>query len=199
MDILVLGDEAMAQYHPLSRVREGIEISLKGLGKAEFCTEYHKLVLQELKKYPVIISYIDAFRQLSGFDEILADYILEGGCILALHNGIITPEGSRLESIYGGNFVTHPHYCELEYITADYYWGKEERFVLAEEPYMIRRTGGHLQVFLWFMYENTRHEAGWLRKAGKVKVLYLAPGHDERTVRDVRFQKLLYHSITKII
>lgn len=197
--ILVLGDEERACYHPLGRVKKGIEEALGNLGKIEFCTDYNKWTPQELRRFPVLISYIDDYKQLQGFDDILVEYILKGGYVIALHNGIITPKGSRLEGVYGGRFVTHPPYCELEYIVDEKFLGNEKKkMILEEEPYMIHRIGKDLEEFLWFIYKNKKYVAGWFRRVGKGKILYLAPGHDERTVGNCQFQKLLYSCIMRV-
>ena len=113
--IMILGDEEQAPYHPLSRVLPGIREALESLGEISVCTDYRGLTISDLQLYDCIISYLDDYRHLNGFDDILADYLACGGRLLALHNGIISRAGSKLEKAYGGNFVTHPPRCLLAY------------------------------------------------------------------------------------
>lgn len=194
MKLLVLGDEKKAPYHPLGRMLGGIYQSLHEEGELTVSVGYQKLSLDELKKYDGIISYIDCYQSLGGYDDVLADYIEQGGRYLALHNGILTAEGSRLEAALGGNFVTHPAYCQLTY-----YLRGEKLFTIGEEPYMVRQTDERNQVFLEFSLEGKRYPAGWYRRSQKGFAAYLAPGHDERTGENAGFQKLLRQTLRELL
>lgn len=200
--ILILGDEEKAPYHPLSRVLPGIRNALSEMGQIDACTEYSNLKIEQLNQYTGIISYLDNYKQLEGFDDILAEYIIQGGKVLALHNGIITLERSRLEQAYGGNFITHPPYCLLEYHVENKkknQWNCGKLFCMEEEPYMVQRFDEKSEVFMRFKYKETLYDAGWYREYYKGRVVYLAPGHDERTAQQDVFQKVLRGCMSYLI
>lgn len=186
MRILILGDEEKAIYHPLSGVSSGVVKALQEKGACEISTDYRGMEQEDLKEYGAVISYIDNYTDEGGFGDKLAGYIEEGGRVLALHNGIITPEKSRLEQLYGGNFITHPPYCELRY-----YLDERLICVMEEEPYMVRQTDGMNDIFLRYEKEGKKYPAGWSRNAGKGRICFLAPGHDEKTAGRSEFREML--------
>ena len=194
MKLLILGDEKTAIYHPLSGVSGDIVKVLQEIGECEVSSGYRTLAPEELKKYEAVISYIDNYTDEGGLGDRLAAYIEEGGRVLALHNGIITPQGSRLEQVYGGNFITHPPYCELRY-----YLGDELFCTMDEEPYMVRQTDDHNEIYLWFELDGKKYPAGWNRNAGKGRVCYLSPGHDGRTAGKKEFQDLLMRAVKHML
>lgn len=190
MKILVIGDEERAVYHPLGRLVEGIYRGLETAAGMTFQTEYRKLTKEDLSAYDVVISYIDSYQTLGSYVDVLAGYIEEGGHFLALHNGIISEDGSSLEKALGGNFIDHPPYCELTY----YRYG-EKLCTMGEEAYMVRQTDDKNEIFLEFEYEGVRYPAGWYRRSGKGVAAYLAPGHDEKTGERESFQTLLRETV----
>lgn len=193
MKLLILGDEETAIYHPLSGVSGEVVKVLRGMGECVVSAGYRRMMLEELKKYDVVISYIDNYTDEGGFGDKLAAYIEEGGRVLALHNGIITPAESRLERAYGGNFITHPPYRELWYYLGDELFG-----VMEEEPYMVRQTDENNEIFLWFEMDGKKYPAGWYRNSGMGKVCYLSPGHDGRTAGKKEFQELLRIAVKRL-
>lgn len=196
--ILILGDEEQAPYHPLSRVLPGTREALESLGEISVCTDYRGLTISDLQLYDFIISYLDDYRHLNGFDDILADYLACGGRLLALHNGIISRAGSKLEKAYGGNFVTHPPRCLLAYRTAKRAeWLGVKAFKLEEEAYMVRQLDSKNQIFLTFHYQGEDYPAGWCRNYKKGRMIYLAPGHDEKTAESKTFRRLLRECVIK--
>lgn len=194
--ILLLADEKRAPYHPVSRVARGIEQALSDVGRLEICTEHRGMDVGRLRQYDAVISYLDTYKELDGLDDVLADHIGTGGKILALHNGIITERGSRLEAAYGGNFITHPPGGDLLFESGS--WLGEERFMLTEEPYMVSMYDTGNRVFLTFEYEGEKYPAGWCRRWKKGSMIYLSPGHDERTAGDTKFQEILKKCIRKL-
>lgn len=189
MNVLILGDTQNALYHPLDQVEQGLNQALLGIGNIHVCSEYKQFGIQELLQYDVIISYLDNYKQLEGFDDVLEEYAAAGGKLLALHNGIITSASSKLEAVYGGRFITHPPRCELEFITSG--WAGQETICLNEEPYMVETKDKDNQVFLQFEYQGNRYDAGWVRRYKKGFSMYLEPGHDQKTTEKKEFQKLL--------
>ena len=194
--IMILGDEEQAPYHPLSRVLPGIREALESLGEISVCTDYRGLTISDLQLYDCIFSYLDDYRHLNGVDDILADFLACGGRLLALHNGIISRAGSKLEKAYGGNFVTHPPRCLLAYRTAT--WPGDKEFQLEEEPYIVRQLDSEKQIFLTFQYQGEDYPAGWCRNYKKGRMIYLALGHDEKTAESKTFRRLLRECVIEL-
>lgn len=204
MSILILGDEERAVYHPLSRVRTALQKILGMQDKVYVETEYHRMTIRDLKQYAVIVSYIDAYRNMGSFADALADYICDGGKVLALHNGIISPAQSRLELMLGGNFVTHPSRRLLQFhMDEDVRLLQQEEsfadFKLFEEPYVVRQTDDRNHVFLSFRNDGQDYPAGWIRRSGKGTVMYLAPGHDGEAFRNTVFCRILSMCINRLL
>lgn len=190
--ILLLGDAASAIYHPLPQVETGLRQAVDGLGALDVRTDYHAMTCGTLRDYDLVISYIDTFPEMGTFEMELARYIRGGGRVLALHNGIITPEEGPLAQCYGGVFLTHPEYQPLRYcVEPRNGWLELEDFVMPEEPYMVRQLDRENHVFLSFLLEGAAYPAGWVRRAEQGTVLYLAPGHDARTAGNPVFIRLL--------
>lgn len=194
MEILIIGDEKEAPYHPLGRIIGGIYKALEKECRLTVSTSYKNFSCENLNKYDGLISYIDSYQNLEGYDQVLAEYILHGGRFLALHNGIISKQGSDLEKALGGNFVTHPPYCKLTF-----YQQGERLAEFGEEAYMVSQIDDKNDIFLEFEYEGKRYPGGWYRRSGKGKVAYLAPGHDERTGNRQEFQNLLKRTVRELL
>ena len=192
--ILILGDNQRAVYHPLDRMLPGMEKALAGY-EILAVTDYLTMNAQELTEAaPLMISYIDNYQENGNFDEVLEEYLRLGGKIIALHCGLINREGSILEEAYGGNFITHPAYRNLHYsVSGDCGWISAGSFSFGEEPYQIRQTLGEKKHFLAYTDDEGEctDTAGWVRKYHRGAVMYLQPGHDERTADNTDFQQML--------
>lgn len=194
MKILILGDEERAPFHPLGQMARGIYSALQADADLTFTTAYKELTVKDLREYDMVLSYIDSYQTMEGYDNTLADYILQGGKFLAVHNGIITEENSRLSSVLGGNFINHPPRCEL-----NYYLRGEKLFTIEEEAYMVSQTDGKNQIFLEFELKGKKYPAGWYRRSGKGTAAYLQPGHDERTGDAACYRQLLKRTVRELL
>lgn len=194
MKILLIGDEEKAPYHPLSGVVQGIYLALQDVCELTVTTAYKSFLPEELRLYDAVLSYIDTYQQQNGFDTVLADYVREGGKLLALHNGIISLPGTSLEQVLGGSFTGHPPYT-----TIVYEWQGKELGRMGEEPYMVQQLDDKNEIFLQFVYEGVRYPAGWLRSSGIGRAAYLAPGHDARTSENKLFGELLRRTLHKLL
>ena len=194
MRILLIGDEKKAPYHPLGGVVHGIYLALQDICELTVTTAYKSLLPEELWLYDAVISYIDTYQEQDGFDTVLADYVRKGGRLLALHNGIISLQGTALEQVLGGSFTGHPQYTPLVYE-----WEGETLGQVAEETYMVQQIDDKNKVFLQFVYEGERYPAGWLRSTGIGRAAYLAPGHDARTGESRLFQELLRRTLYRLL
>lgn len=199
--ILVIGDKESAKYHPLDRVEDGLKAAAEQHGQVTVRTDYHKMTTEELNRYDLVINYIDNFPAVGAFAEVLADWLLHGGRLLVVHNGMINAEGGVLERCYGARFITHPDYTELNYKRrgdADWLEGIPD-FRMGEEPYMFLMLDESSQIFMEYEYEGTAYPAGWKRGWGDGQVLYFAPGHDERTSQNPIFCSILSRCIKEIL
>ena len=190
--ILMIGDNEKAKWHPMTRILPGVHAALDSIVELETTADLAALTPEKLAEYPVIISYIDRYPDIGVLEQYLADYVENGGKILALHNGVINNKGGILEKVYGGNFIKHPQRCTLTYTCSDQsILPGTETFEFFEEPYMVTVDDTPHHVYLTFSYEDKTVETGWVHEYGKGTVLYFSPGHDDRTSNDPAFQKLL--------
>lgn len=199
--ILVTGDKEAAMYHPLEKVEDGLRSAAGQYGQVTIRTDYHEMTREELNSYHLLISYIDNFPAIGGFAEVLADWLFHGGRILVIHNGIINTEGGMLEQCYGARFITHPEYTRLDYKIckqAEWLEGIPD-FQMGEEPYMFSMLDESSRIFLKYEYEGAKYPAGWKRSWGAGTVIYLAPGHDERTFQNPVFCGILSRCIGEML
>ena len=105
--MLVLGTYTNPPYHPLA----GVDEILKGLFGRDFKIRFTEDA-GELKTLSpdtdLFISYYDVWRQSVPGADALERYVLEGGRMLALHNGIALQSDERLMKLLGGEFTHHP-------------------------------------------------------------------------------------------
>lgn len=201
---LFIGDYSVPNYHPAQHIDD----CLKKLLVDNFtvtCTEnYGKLSNSDLEPYDLLIIYADRWDKNASKETMAAitTFVVSGGGILGLHNGIISPikGGSPILHIMGAKFNNHPEYCPLDYyksigfekhpIMEDF-----EPFTMSEEPYMFEMDPfSDREMLMEFRWNGNRYPAAWVQNYGLGRVIYLAPGHDIRTYEVLAFQKLIIKS-----
>ncbi len=203
--ILILGDPAgEARYHPVDSLRAGLEI-LKDEAELIVSTDYRQLANREVPfaNVDLIINYIDNWCELDAWQRSriaarLLIWLAGGGALLTIHNGIITNESTELLQMHGAAFTRHDERCVLrfeaaddadELLTADF-----ESYEELDEPYEYRfdtffEEG--FKVWLNYRYKNSLFPAGWHRRFGEGRMLYMMPGHDETACKNPAFAILL--------
>ena len=63
---------------------------------------------------------------------------------------------------------------------------------------MVRQLDSEKQIFLTFQYQGEDYPAGWCRNYKKGRMIYLAPGHDEKTAESKTFRRLLRECVIKL-
>lgn len=188
--IIVLGDGCTdARYHAVSNLQPLMD----ALGNEyEFTVKenYSVLELGELDPFNACINYIDNWEKKGSqqCQDAILSYVGKGGNLLTLHNGIITKNSQSLLLLNGATFMGHEAYSELKYRETGVCPELQvnmENFKMPEEPYQYKfmRTEG-MEVFLEYQYKDKWYPAGWKIPFKKGRVIYLAPGHDEKTFRN---------------
>ena len=187
--LLVLGDYESPRFHPLSNLSPLLK-ALENRYEITVTENYPALTAEELKRYDACINFMDNWQDRgneSAENEILR-YMETGGKMLTLHNGILTKKSEKLLMMQGGTFKGHEPYDRLVYRCRGICPGAEgetESFALMEEPYQyeLYRTE-EMEIFLEYLYRGNWFPAGWKLPFGTGTVIYLAPGHDEKSFAD---------------
>ena len=201
---LFWGDYTDPGWHPAKDADKYICRALGDNFKVECTENYDKMAVGELKKYDLIINYADRWEKKCSKETVVAviNYTVNGGGILCIHNGILIPvkSGSELLQMFGARFTGHPEYRQLDFYKATKY--KEhpvlkdfEPFTMGEEPYLFEMdTLADMQMLLEYRLDGQRFPAAWARNYGLGRMVYLAPGHDNRSFEVPSFQKLITRS-----
>jgi type 1 glutamine amidotransferase len=196
--VLLLGDYANAQWHPLRGVDEEIIRILDGFDVA-VSEDYPYLKLEEMQEYGLIVNYMDAIDRRAGADfaGALLGYAAGGGAVLTLHNGIIAHSLPEVEQMIGASFTGHPQQEVIEYVYANAHpiMKAVDSFSIDEEPYQfeIDKLAG-LNIIMEYIYKDKKYPAAWLRGFGKGKICYLSPGHNKNSFLNEGFGNLLRRS-----
>ncbi|MCL2096159.1 MAG: ThuA domain-containing protein [Oscillospiraceae bacterium] len=204
--ILVTGDYAGAQWHPLKGVDERLEKILAGYD-LDFSENYPGLTPEELNNYGVLICYIDAWnkrgaRKAAGA---ILSYVAGGGSLLSLHSGIIMSSTPEMELMQGGRFTGHPEACELTYSPVSPVNSEHkhpvlegiEAFTIFEEPYRIDLCAfaEHEKLLTYSHDGRDDWPAGWTLPYGMGRIVYLSPGHQASSFDNKTFAGLILNSI----
>lgn len=199
-NILILGDKTNVLWHNVNELNELVEI-LKELDyQVTVSEDYPDITKDELKYYDACINYIDNWENrgnLIAQEEILS-YLLEGGRILTIHNGIITTGAAKLLDIHGAEFTKHEEYSMLTYIKAADHPIMEgfQSFDITEEPYEFHmRNTIPMDIFLNYRYKDKIYPAGWTINPEQGKLVYLSFGHNAKTFSSKNVLELCIKSL----
>ncbi|MBQ8823022.1 MAG: ThuA domain-containing protein [Lachnospiraceae bacterium] len=189
--ILVLGMYEDAMYHPMAGVDDFLK---KYLPQFEFVFTDDVWELCNVSGYDGFISYWDDWNNKipDAASEALQDYVLQGGKMLVLHNGISLQLQEKLKVMMGGKFLTHPAQeeivfklkpCALTEGCAD--------FTLMEEPYQFALEEDDKNIFMTYSYRGEIYPAGWQKTFGKGEIIFLTPGHTPEKFEDATYTQLI--------
>ncbi len=193
--VLLLGDTDHAKWHPLS----GFDRKLQEI-LADYVlipsTDYEQLEEENLLRYGLVIAFLDQWTPLTdGQTAGLLSFVVHGGGLLILHNGIAIQARPELAQLAGGRFIGHPEQKVLEYrptTSGHVIHSGVQPFCVKEEPYQfILDNLAEPEVLLEYESEGTRWPAGWVRTYGFGRVACLSPGHNLETLHDSRYQNLI--------
>ncbi len=128
------------------------------------------------------------------------DFVQRGGGFLALHNSHgIYPAGGLYYKLFGGDYGGHPPPATFTVRIED----KDhpitkgvEDFEVFDEQHMSKYYLGQEHLLLRSMSRgNDMAPAGWWRKLGRGRFVYLAPGHTPSALGHPMMQRLIKNSI----
>ena len=199
---MLLGDYAKPRYHPLRGVDDAITGMLNDMFETydiSITEDYPTLTLDDLRKYNLIINYIDTWdRANADFAGALLGYIAAGGRLLTLHSGIIAHSLPEIEQLVGACFTEHPPREPLEYTLAEAHPITRglEPFTIDEEPYkFVMDNLARVSVFMEYTYKGEKFPAAWTRTYGSGKSCYLSMGHEAASFANEGFVKLIKRSL----
>ncbi|MDF2484340.1 MAG: glycosyl hydrolase [Herbinix sp.] len=198
--ILLLGDQSRPRYHSLQEI-DPLLGRIQEFHEVVESEEYSELKKDQLFDFDVIINYIDNWQDRGNerAEQVLCEYLKEGGKILSIHNGIILKSAVELLRLHGASFQGHAAYDLLTYektqrnhfITQDM-----EPFSIYEEPYEFDFNGVQkVDIILDYHLNGKSYPAGWVTEEGRGRLVYLAFGHDRKTFENKPIQELILRSI----
>lgn len=197
--ILLLGDITRPRYHSLQEIDPLID-RIREQHDLLVSEDYQEITKDYLGAFDLIINYIDNWEDRGNreVEQIICDYVTDGGRILTVHCGIIVKSATRLLSLHGACFRGHEAYSLLKYKKAQDHFitNNMESFCIYEEPYEFDFINSRtLELFLVYERNNKTYPAGWTVMEGKTKLVYLALGHDKNTFVEKPVQELFMRSI----
>ena len=203
---LVLGDNDNAPYHPLKPV-EGLLKNIIQESVKEKCIEItvtedrSELEIENLTDYHLFVCYADTWgsrltqSQLAG----ILNFTAAGGALVVIHNGICFQNNSEYAKLVGAKFINHPPYQKLQYKSTGSGHSIMEGipdFSMEEEPYFFEIDQFNDGIVL-MEYTNGEitNSAAWAHEYGLGRVVYLAPGHNEKSFQCQQYQALIQRSI----
>jgi hypothetical protein len=198
---VLVGDNKLAQYHPLHAVEQELRTTLEEAELQLISTENHDIFQADgLAPYNLCIVYTDRWGTPASSAQTagLLRYVAGGGGLLVLHNGISLQARNELSQMIGAKFTGHPPYGPLEFRATDS--GHDimrgiEGFAMDEEPYRFERDPFvATTVLLEYVHEGTSWPAAWAHEYGLGRVAYLMPGHHTGSLRHPMYRKLIAQS-----
>jgi len=196
---LVLGDTTQAHWHFMNAAEPYIRETLEENYELTFSEAYPDMTAALLNQYDLVINYADNWGERGTVPAgvALLDFVANGGQLLTIHSGIITPNAKFLLQMHGGKFLRHADYATLNYKTLGNHPVTEGvgSFSMGEEPYEYELAlFSEREPVLEFELNGTIYPAGWVIPYGLGRIVYLQPGHDARSFAVPEFQKLIKNS-----
>jgi uncharacterized protein len=197
---VVIGDYTEPDYHPMKNIEESLKETLLNNLDLTFTEDRNYFNYEELSKFNLCILYVDSFGKKLSQQHIkgLLTYVLNGGGLLVIHNGLSYQDNAEFAQLVGGKFVSHPPYQMLNYrvekVKHPILEGVED-FEMTEELYTfdIDNFSNH-EILLYASNLELTMPAAWVKNFGEGKVVYLAPGHDAKSFDNTSFRKLIVNS-----
>jgi transposase-like protein len=156
-----------------------------------------RLLTMDEEGYSLCVSYLDMFDQPFPADAANAvlSFVVHGGGLLCLHNGISLQSDDRLFHLIGGKFTGHPPQTNLEFSPhPDGFLRGMPSFTLTEEPYQFEMSGDEVIPLLTYRYKDTDFQSGWCRTEGRGRVVFLTPGHSIASFRSQAYLTMIRKS-----
>lgn len=175
-------------------------------------TDWDALLAENLAAHDAVVDYIVDYHAEMTDDQRagLVSFVRDGGGYVGVHGAAAffgAPEGADPDlyeehrEMLGGRLVDHPGVLETTTeVVADHPITEGlADFSFVDEPYELDYDADAVDVLA-----VTRHEsfdggtapALWTKTYGEGRVVYYAAGHDERSVGDPNFQRILRRSVS---
>jgi len=200
--ILLIGDERQAKWHPLGPMRKRLEQILGGRFRlVAMESDESWPALLDSGEFAACISYADLWKRVPAPRQTAAllKFVAGGGGLLAIHNGISLANAWELLQVIGAKFAGHPPSCELHFRRAadDHpILRGVQNFAMKEEPYRFEfdpctpRT-----LLLEYEYEGKRWPSAWEHRYGLGRVVYFHPGHTADSLKPEAAQRFVANSV----
>ncbi|SDM86441.1 hypothetical protein SAMN04487897_101296 [Paenibacillus sp. yr247] len=199
-NVLLIGDDTDAPWHPLEPARQELEAILSGEFQLTSTEDYNCFAELDQSQFPLCISYTDCWNRDLTMEQSagLLRFVAGGGRLLVIHNGISLQRSYELLQMIGAKFIGHPPYQALKYYrTAENHPLLEgvENFNMDEEPYLFDFDPFTPKtVFLEFEFAGNRYPAAWEQAYCLGKVIYLQPGHHAPSFKSEAYRRLVLNS-----
>jgi len=188
---ILIGDYEIARLHPLAGIDDALREVFKDVFEIYTANEkvYPNLNYNSLTQYDLII-FMSEKWSITASKELVASlvtYVVNGGCLLAIHHGLIVNNTYELNLLFASRYKGHAPYCELDYLPTESDCSLAEGIApitAYDEPYMFdmdvfKKTN----VIMEMVYGNYKYPAIWFHYWGKGKVACMAPGHSAESIR----------------
>jgi type 1 glutamine amidotransferase len=193
---IVIGNYTNVAWHPLKGPDKELADILRDF-EVEFTEDYDRFKNEIICQYDLCVSYTEdrlTDEQVAG----LLTYVLNGGGLLAIHNGIVVEARHEAAHLAGGRFRYHPDQKVLTYEpteTDHIIMEGIESFDIMEEPYQFD-LDNLLETTLLLEYESEgkKWPAAWAHSYGLGRVVYLSPGHQADSFKNPMYRNLIRRS-----
>lgn len=193
---ILIGNYTNVSYHPLKGPDKELGDILKDF-EIDLTENYDRFSGSNLRSYDLCISYTEdrlSDAQVAG----LCSYVLGGGGLLAIHNGISVNARYEAAHLIGGRFRYHPDQKVLTYKPAapgHVILEGIDSFAMQEEPYQFDIDNLiETNILLEYESEGKLWPAAWAHGYGLGRVVYLSPGHTSDSFADPMYRKLIHRS-----
>ncbi len=208
--LALIGD----RYHSPAYIREGLYKPLMRENIPVTYLERHEaLTAEALEGFDLLIFLKDGMIWPNGYgrgsqvlwmtseqQQAIWDFVHQGGGFLALHNshGIYPPNGLYYH-LFGGDYGGHPPPAEFTVRVEDKdhpITSGVEDFLVYDEQHMSKYYLGRENLLLRNISKgNKSAAAGWWRRVGKGRFVYLAPGHTPEALGHPMMQRLIRNAM----
>jgi uncharacterized protein len=198
---IVIGDYSNPAYHPLKNIEGSLKDVLSDKVNLTFTEDRDFFNYEKLSEFKLCILYVDSFGKKLSSSHIagLLAYVLNGGGLLVIHNGISYQDNAEFAQLVGAKFINHPPYQKLKYkvqgVVHPILEGIED-FEMEEELYTFEFDNfSNHEVLLHASNAEITMPAAWFKNYGSGRVVYLAPGHDVNSFSNSTFRQLIANSV----
>ena len=203
MKILVLCDD---RWHPAATVRQGLAELVRQGFVFDFIENAAEWNAAKMAAFPVV--FLSKSNNTSSSDETpwmseavqaaFADFVRQGGGLLAVHSGTAGyAECALLRLLLGGVFERHPEQCPVTVTPQEGHplSTGSAAFTLKDEHYHMKLDDTQEEVYVTASSQHGDQPGGWRRTEGRGRVCVLTPGHNLEVWQHPAYQALLVNAL----